>query len=52
MGLLGAYIDSRTLAAMNAEGTVSYVHGLPAAPGFCYCSRCSYQIVKRICQLH
>lgn len=34
MALLGAYIDQRTLAAIAAEGSFSYAHGLPAAPDF------------------
>ena len=32
MALLGTLIDSRTLAAINANATASYAHGLPASP--------------------
>ena len=32
MGLLGTFIDQRTLAGIAAEGSASFAHGLPAAP--------------------
>lgn len=32
MALLGAFIDSRTLVALTTADTVTYAHGLPAAP--------------------
>jgi len=34
MSLLGAYIDSRTIAAVAAEASVSFAHGLPSTPDF------------------
>ena len=34
MALLGAHIDVRTVAALLAEGTASFAHGLPASPDF------------------
>lgn len=32
MALLGGFIDSRTLAGINAGSSASFAHGLPAAP--------------------
>lgn len=32
MTLLGTLIDTRTLAAIAANGTATYAHGLPAEP--------------------
>ncbi len=32
MGLLGTFIDTRTLPAIAAAGSASYAHGLPGAP--------------------
>lgn len=32
MALLGTLIDSRTLAGLTTADTVTYAHGLPAAP--------------------
>ena len=32
MSLLGSFIDSRTIAAINAAASTSFAHGLPAAP--------------------
>ncbi len=34
MALLDTLIDVRTIAALAAEGTTSFAHGLPAAPDF------------------
>lgn len=34
MALLGTYIDSRTLSGLATAGTVTYAHGLSAAPDF------------------
>ena len=32
MALLGAYVDTRTIAAIAAAGSSSFAHGLPATP--------------------
>lgn len=34
MALLGSFIDSRTLASIESNGSTSFAHGLPAAPDF------------------
>ena len=34
MALLGSFIDSRTVAAIAANGSASFAHGLPATPDF------------------
>ena len=34
MALLSTYIDVRTNAAMAAEGSTTFAHGLPASPDF------------------
>ncbi len=34
MALLGSFIDVRTIAALASNGSVSFAHGLPAAPDF------------------
>lgn len=34
MALLGAYIDSRTVASFASNASASFAHGLPAAPDF------------------
>lgn len=34
MALLGSFIDTRTIDTLAAAGTVSFAHGLPAAPDF------------------
>ncbi len=36
MALLGAFVDSRTHAAVDAGSSASYAHGLPAAPDLVY----------------
>ncbi len=36
MSLLGAFVDSRTLAAIDSLSSASYAHGLPAAPDLVY----------------
>lgn len=35
MALLGSYIDSRTNAGLTTDNSVTFAHGLPAAPDFC-----------------
>ena len=32
MGLLGSYVDSRTVASFASNASASFAHGLPAAP--------------------
>jgi hypothetical protein len=34
MALLNSFIDVRTLASLASNGSVSFAHGLPAAPDF------------------
>lgn len=34
MALLGAFIDSRTIASFASNASASFAHGLPAAPDF------------------
>ncbi len=34
MALLGSYIDSRTNAGLTTDNSVTFAHGLPAAPDF------------------
>ena len=34
MGLLGSYIDVRTIASFASNASASFAHGLPAAPDF------------------
>jgi hypothetical protein len=34
MALLGSFIDVRTIDTLAANGTVSFAHGLPAAPDY------------------
>ena len=34
MALLGSFIDVRTIAAIAANGSASFAHGLPASPDF------------------
>ena len=34
MTLLGSFIDVRTIASLASNGSVSFAHGLPAAPDF------------------
>jgi hypothetical protein len=34
MVLLGAFIDSRTIASFASNASASFAHGLPAAPDF------------------
>ena len=36
MALLGAFIDSRTNAALTSGASSSFAHGLPAAPDMVY----------------
>jgi hypothetical protein len=36
MALLGSFIDVRTIAALASNGSVSFAHGLPAAPDFVF----------------
>lgn len=36
MSLLASYIDSRTVAGIAANATVSFAHGLPASPDFVF----------------
>ena len=34
MALLESFIDIRTIAALAAEGSATFAHGLPASPDF------------------
>jgi hypothetical protein len=34
MALLGAFIDSRTIASFASNASASFAHGLPATPDF------------------
>jgi hypothetical protein len=34
MALLGAFIDSRTVAGIAANGSASFAHGLPSTPDY------------------
>lgn len=37
MALLGSFIDVRTLVSIATNATLTFAHGLPAAPDFVLC---------------